>query len=229
MRRIKDNLSFILITACVALMPLFVGLILWNSLPDQMIVRFTFEGEPDSYASKGFVVFGIGLYMVAIHLFCTFVTGFGVKNEKGISDKLFKLLLCICPFISIFVTTLIYSTAMGYSLDVAFWMQIMLGIIYIVLGNYLPKARQNSVFGTRIKWTLESRKNWEHTHRFTGWIMCVLGLFFMISAFTGMLVNLGSELGIGFLVTIVVIFVLVSVLYSYIYYVKHGKDEDYYE
>lgn len=59
---------------------------------------------------------------------------------------------------SIVITTFIYATALGYKVNMPFVVLMLLGIIYIVLGNYLPKARQNHFFGVRIKWTLESKR-----------------------------------------------------------------------
>lgn len=230
MRKIKNNLVFFIISCVVALMPTLVGVIFWNQLPSELVTHYAFDGTPDGISSKVFTVFFVGLYMLGIHLFCSIITAMDKKDGRdGISDKVYKLCLCLCPAMSVFVSVVFYFPVLGYSLDVGFWAQIFIGLLYIVLGNYMPKARQNHFFGTRIKWTLESKKNWDHTHRFTGWILCILGAIFILSAVTGFMNALGEVLGMTFFIGINILFTFLSVGYSYVYKVNHEKEEDYYD
>ena len=127
---------------------------------------------------------------------------------------------------SIVITTFIYATALGYKVNMPFVVLMLLGIIYIVLGNYLPKARQNYFFGVRMKWTLESKKNWDHTNRFSAKIMVALGLIFIICAVLSIFVEMKAMLVVivcGSLIGAV----FAMILYSYLYYLKHNQDEDY--
>lgn len=41
-------------------------------------------------------------------------------------------------------------------------------LLFIVIGNYLPKIRQNNTIGIRIVWTLQDEENWNATHSFSG-------------------------------------------------------------
>ncbi len=51
-----------------------------------------------------------------------------------------------------------------------------LGLVFIVIGNYLPKTRFNYVMGIRNPWTLSSEDVWDRTHRVTGLLFILLGL-----------------------------------------------------
>lgn len=55
-------------------------------------------------------------------------------------------------------------------------MNIMLGLLFIVMGNILPKSEPNPVFGVRTTWTLSNRENWVVTARLTGRTWVIGGL-----------------------------------------------------
>ena len=52
----------LIITTIVSLSPVILGIALWNLLPDSMAIHFNVYNEPDNFASKGFVVFGLPLF-----------------------------------------------------------------------------------------------------------------------------------------------------------------------
>lgn len=58
----------------------------------------------------------------------------------------------------------------------------VLGLVFVVVGNYLPKAPQNWAFGVRTPWTLSSPRAWQATNRVGGWIFIVLGLGVAVAA-----------------------------------------------
>lgn len=60
--------SFI-VTSFVCLLPILLGIALWENLPDTMAIHFNINNEPDNFASKGFVVFGLPFLMVILQFF----------------------------------------------------------------------------------------------------------------------------------------------------------------
>jgi len=87
------------------------------------------------------------------------------------------------------------------------------GILFIVLGNYLPKTRQNWFLGIRTPWTLSSEYTWEKTHRLAGRLFFAVGFVCLVSAF------LVDGIGLVFLVTgCSVGTALISVIYSFFVY-----------
>lgn len=55
----------------------------------------------------------------------------------------------------------------------------------MLIGNYLPKCRQNYTMGIKLPWTLNSEENWERTHRFGGRMFVAAGICMIIAAFFG--------------------------------------------
>lgn len=207
---IKNNLKKIIISSLVILLPIIIGLVLWDKLPEQVPTHFNLEGEADGWSSKAFAVFGMPLFLLAMHLVCVIGTSLDPKN-KNINGKPFNLVLWIVPVISFVCCALIYSVALGCEINVATYMCTFIGIVLILVGNYLPKCRQNYTIGIKIPWTLNDEENWNKTHRFAGklWVIC------------GIATVLFAVLGIAwfFFVTLVPI-IAFPMIYSYVLYRK---------
>jgi uncharacterized membrane protein len=58
-----------------------------------------------------------------------------------------------------------------------------MGILFIIIGNYLPKIKQNYFVGIKIPWTLTSVDNWDKTHKFGGKCFMICGLVILLEAF----------------------------------------------
>jgi uncharacterized membrane protein len=58
------------------------------------------------------------------------------------------------------------------------------GVLLLVLGNVLGKARHNAAFGVRTPWTLADPRVWDKTHRFVGRGWVLGGLALIAIAFT---------------------------------------------
>lgn len=135
------------------------------------------------------------------------------RNRETQSRKAVGLLFWIMPAVSLLtggVTAMLQQgarTASGLSPVMAMGF----GLLFIVLGNYMPKFRQNSYMGIRVKWTMESEANWNATHRFGGkvWVAggfaCLAGAMLPVRA-----------MGVVFPLVLAAI-VLLPIAYSYRY------------
>ena len=54
--------------------------------------------------------------------------------------------------------------------------------MFIGLGNYMPKLKQNYTIGIKVPWTLNSEENWNMTHRMAGKVYVVAGVISIIIA-----------------------------------------------
>lgn len=211
---IKKHLKTIIITSVITLTPMIVGLILWDKLPAEIPTHFNFNNEPDSYSSKAFAVFGLPLFMLAMHIVCIFATKADPKNNN-ISDKVLTLILYIVPVVSILMSSMIYPTALGKEIAVGTITMIFVGLVFVIIGNYLPKCKQSYTIGIKLPWTLEDSENWAKTHSLAGKLWVICGLVVMATAFL--------ESPYVFL-PVALIMVLVPTAYSYILF-KKKKDK----
>lgn len=207
--------AMVFITAIVILIPMFVGLILWNQLPNEIAIHFDTSGNADNYCYKGLAIFGIPLFILAAQFFCLFMTAHDPKG-KNISDKIYKLVIWICPICSMIGGIIMYSDALDVPFPVFSILQAVIGIAIILIGNFLPKSRQNYTIGIRLPWTLNDKENWNSTHRFAGKVWIAGGLILVINAFLN-----------NWIISLVVILFLVVIpcIYSFTYHKKHKNVE----
>jgi uncharacterized membrane protein len=110
---------------------------------------------------------------------------------------------------------LLQAAVLGAALGAPFEMGRMVlggvGILFLALGNYLPRLRSNWWMGIRTPWTLDNEEVWRRTHRLGGWsfalggLLCVLGALLLPVEVAGIvgLCSLGAA-------------AVVPVVYSYV-------------
>lgn len=207
---IRRNLKVLIITSVIILLPILAGVILWNQLPEQIPSHWNAVGEIDGWSSKPFTVFGMPLLLLAFQWLCVLGTSADPK-KKNHPQKILHLVLWIIPVLSILLHTLVYAMALGKAVRVEVVMPVFIGLLLAIVGNYLPKCKQNYTIGIKIPWTLNSEENWNRTHRFAGRLWVVCGLIIMLTGFFG---------GFWVFLPIVLLMVLVPFVYSYVLHRK---------
>lgn len=87
------------------------------------------------------------------------------------------------------------------------------GLLFFVLGNSLPKVKQNSTIGIRVKWSLENEENWNATHRFAGKVWVAGGLLAMACALLP-----ANERTMVLFTVVILVLAFAPMAYSYRYY-----------
>lgn len=208
---IKSNKAKLIITSVVILIPIIIGLFLWDDLPDIIATHWGTDNEANGFSSKAVGVFGLPVFLLAIHWLCVFATRFD-KKSKNINPKIFSLVLWICPALSILMSAIVYSAAVGKELKVGFIVILFMGILLILIGNYLPKCKQSYTMGIKLPWTLENEENWNKTHRFAGVLWVIGGILIIATAIFESPIIFGIIVGV---------MIIIPIIYSYMYYKKH--------
>ena len=207
---IRKNLKVLILTSVVILLPILAGVILWNQLPEQIPSHWNAAGEIDGWSSKPFAVLGMPLILLAMQWLCAAVTLADPKKNNH-SGKILHLVLWIIPVLNAVLSVLTYAAAMGTDVRMEVVMPVFIGLLLAIIGNYLPKCKQNYTIGIKIPWTLNSEENWNKTHRFAGWLWVVCGLVIMLTGFFG---------GFWIFLGVVLLMVLAPFIYSYMLHRK---------
>jgi len=207
---IKKNLKTMIITSIIILLPMVAGLILWNQLPDEMATHFDSNGEANGWSSKPFAVIGLPFILLALHWFCVFFTGTDPKKQN-IQDKMMIIVLWICPVVSIVGSGSIYVYALDNSVNTTLTGMLLLGSMFLVIGNYMPKMKQSYTLGIKLSWTLNSEENWNRTHRLGGRVWMIGGIVVIVASFLEWSWIIGA--------TIIAV-ALIPVVYSYMLFRK---------
>ncbi|MBR3147690.1 MAG: SdpI family protein [Eubacterium sp.] len=210
---LKENRKTLIITSLVTIIPAVIGAVLWDRLPDVMATHFGLDNTPDGFSNKVFTVFGIPAIMLALLWACAFITAHDPKKQN-ISRKMFSLVLWIIPVISLLMAAILYPYNLGYRMDMTFIMGIVIGLMFVITGNYMPKARRNYTIGIKVPWTLADDDNWDRTHRLAGFVWVAGGLSVLAMTFMG-IGNLAAVI-----ISVTVIMVLIPVVYSFVLYLN---------
>ncbi len=205
---IRKNLKTMIITSLVILLPILLGISLWDELPDKIATHWGPDGSADGWSSKPFAVFFMPIILLALHWICAIVTSADPKKQN-IEGKPLKLVLWICPLISIFLGVMMYGQSLGKGLNVAFVSIIFFGILFMVIGNFMPKCKHNYTVGIKVPWTLNDEENWNATHRFAGKVWVIGGAVLVLTSFL-------KNFILFFIITLVM--AIVPIVYSYLYY-----------
>lgn len=206
----KKYRKTMIITSLITVSPILIGLLLWNRLPEQLPTHFDSNGEVNGWSSKPFAVFGIPLFLLLCQWFCIFGMSYDPKKHN-ISDKMKKLVLWIVPVAALICNLSCYASALGIDVGIEVIVSALLGVLFILVGNYLPKSKQSYTVGIKLPWTLNNEENWCKTHRMAGWLWMAGGVVMFINAF----------LKFSWLPTIALfIMVLLPMIYSFLLYKK---------
>lgn len=207
------------ITTAITLLPILIGLILWNRLPEQLPSHWGLSGEVDGWSSKVQAVFVMPCILAAAQIFVMVMIAIDPK-KKHIHRKLMLASLWIIPMLSVVLNAATYMIALGRKINITVIIMILLGVLFIVFGNYMPKLQQNYTVGFRVPWTLNNEENWICTHRFGGKVFMAEGILLII---IGLLTNWIGETA-AFIVLMVVVLGGAGITTGYSYWlfkVKH--------
>lgn len=211
---IKRNKWKILVSFAIILIPMLVGLILWNRLPERIPTHWGPSGTVDGWSGKGMAVFGLPGLLLILQAVCLGATALDPKN-KDQTDKVFNIVIFIVPGVSVVAMALVYAVALGLEIHVVNWVMAAVSALVIALGNYLPKCKPNYTIGIKVPWTLESAENWVATHRLAGKIWVAGGFVMLAASFAP------GEAPILIIIVSAALMGFIPVLYSYLYYKKH--------
>jgi uncharacterized membrane protein len=198
--------SYLFIVAAVG-----VTAFLYPSLPDAVPSHWNIRGEVDGYLSKPWGVIILPLSAILVFVVMRLIP---VISPKGYRTESFANVVHIFQvamvgFMSI-VAILVLLAASGVNVPMNESIFAMLGVMFMVIGNYLGKTRKNFFLGIRTPWTLASDEVWGRTHRLAGRLFILQGLI--------MLSGVLFEIPIAVLIGMVGVIVVVPVVYSYVVY-----------
>ena len=158
----------------------------------------------------------VNVFFVVTDCALVAITFYDNRNRQQ-SRKIIGMTMWIIPIITLLYNGIARLVNMGADMENLFMAVIYYGtgLLFMVIGNYLPKVKQNNTIGIRVVWSLMDEENWNATHRFSGKI-------WVASSILCMLCGLFAESIAALVLYIVSIMAaaIISVLYSYLFYKK---------
>ena len=200
-----------LLSSLCILLPIPLGLLLLDRFPEQLATHFDLSGQADGWSEPLGSIFLTPLLFLATQWLCIGLFALDRRNRDQ-HPKLMATVLWLMPLLSIMVSLVTYALALDWDVSVPGLMTACFGIMFLLLGNYMPKSRPNRTIGIRVPWTLQDDENWVATHRFGGRLWFFGGLILLPAAL------LPDRLCLSILVVVLVVLSVGSTLYSYLFY-----------
>lgn len=175
----KHVFPVLLILATAAL-----WLVFYSKLPAELPIHWNAKGEIDNYMSKsGAMLINLGI-MVAMHLLLQWLPKIDPKKENYKSFSRSYSMINAALFIFLFlVNVVIILIGLGYDLSMNTFMPIVLGALFVVIGNYMQQVKPNYFVGIKTPWTLANETVWRKTHRFSSKLFVAAGFIVLLTIF----------------------------------------------
>jgi immunity protein, SdpI family len=183
----------------------------YSRLPERVPVHWGISGDADRYGSRIEGAFLIPALMIAIFFLMQW---FPSRDPRYANILKFRhaydtVVASTIAFMGV-IHVLALGSSLGWRVDMTTVVLVGIGALFMLLGNLLPLARSNFIFGIRTPWTLSSDTVWTRSHRVGGYAMVAAGLVTIVSAF------LGRPLGIAVALLSLLTAGIVPVVYSYL-------------
>jgi uncharacterized membrane protein len=196
-------ISIVLLAAYVAWM--------YAALPDPMPTHWNAAGQADDYMPKlqgAVVLAAVPAFIFAIFKLIPVVSPRGFRTESF--TGVLNILMTASVVFGSVIGVVTIQAALGANFNISTIVMVAVGLLLMVLGNFMGKVRKNFFIGIRTPWTLASDEVWAKTHRLGGWCLVIAGAAMALLAVLAPTVE--------WIIYIVVAMALIPVVYSYVAY-----------
>ena len=173
--RVDKKSLFLSVAIC--LLPILIGVYYYDALPEQIAVHFNVSGEPDDFVSKTRAIIDLPIFFAIVQVIISLVVDFDKTPKKGA-----LIIKGIVPLISVLVQGGLIAYALDNNFNVTKLTALVIGILFIVLGNYLPKKEFWGKYNFNL-FGLEKGVNEQKVVRVYALYMTFSGVVIFISGF----------------------------------------------
>lgn len=204
-----------LLSVIVALLPLAYLIYSWNLIPNKIPTHWNVQGEIDGWGTKTdlvWIVLMITVFVYAILLILPKIDP--KKNLEKMGNKYHSLKLSMLLIMSAIAIMFVYSAG-HQNVQMGTFLLLLMGFLFMVLGNYFKTIKPNYFLGIRTPWTLESETVWKDTHTLSGKIWFLGGLAIVAASLV-----FETPTTFKVLISVTIVMAIIPILYSYLRFNK---------
>ena len=199
----------------IVLLPFIYLAYIWNSLPEQVPMHWNLKGEIDDWGSKYSLIGLAFLLPVFTYVLMLVIPKIDPKKSmESMGGKYNQFKFILVAFMS-FVVLVVMYISINQKLSNPNMIVILVGTLFVFMGNYFKVIKQNYFIGIKTPWTLENEEVWKLTHLLAGKMWVIGGIIIVICSLI-----LPENINFYFLISITAVISIVPIVYSYLIYKK---------
>ena len=204
---IKKEIPLLIIVS----LPFMYLAYIWKELPEKVPMHWNIKGEIDRFGDKLELILIPILLPLLTYIIFLVVPKIDPKNKiKKMGNKYQHIKILLTTFMSILALFIIYS-AKNQSFTNPNYIVLLIGILYIILGNYFKTIKANYFIGIKTPWTLENETVWKETHKLGGKMWFIGGFIIVLSSLL-----LEKQTNFTLFIVITAIITIIPIIYSYL-------------
>ena len=208
----------LIVSAVFFLVAVIAAVWLYPQLPAQMPTHWDLQGHVNGSMPRFWGAAFPALMILALGMLTPLLPRISPRRfEITPFAHVYAIVMLATQGVMLVVGLAVLLSGAGYALPMPAIAMLSVGVLLMVLGNYMGKLRKNFFIGIRTPWTLASDAVWERTHRLGGWLLMLTGLVTMI----GVLIGAPAWLAL----TVIVAAVLIPCAHSFRVYRRLGGND----
>lgn len=204
----------LVVTALFVLIAIAVGVWLYPHLPERVPIHWDLAGNANGWGSPFWAVAVWPLLIAGIGGLTVVLPAISPRKfEITPFASTYQFLMLVLQAFLLVVGISAMLAGAGYPVPIPFIATLAVGVLLMVIGNYMGKLRKNFFIGVRTPWTLASDAVWERTHRMGGWVFMAAGVAWIVVALA-----VAPQRAAWWLLAIVLVAAAIPCAYSYIAY-----------
>ena len=172
------------LTIIIGVLPLLLTVVIWPWLADVVPVHYGIDGAADRYDSKytllimPVITLGLAIFFVVWPRYMDTSEPLHQANLR-VLERIMVPMVLVLTALNVIIVWMAYAqvTQMYTSTwPVPRFIGGLISVLFVVIGNVLPKTKRNHWIGVRMPWTLASDENWYKTHRLAGYLYAGAGI-----------------------------------------------------
>ncbi len=167
--------------AIASILSLVGTVVAYFYLPDTIPLHWDFEGRIDNWGPR-WSILALGCLPLGVAVLMAWLPRLDPRRESYVKHaKTYEILQVLLVLMMMGLVWITVAAALGSSVDVSLAIRILIGILFIGMGNYLGRLKRNYFVGIRTPWALADDEVWRLSHRRGALVFVIIGASFLLS------------------------------------------------
>ncbi|UTX17428.1 SdpI family protein [Bacillus velezensis] len=172
-----------LFSAGIIVLTVFTWVCTYSSLPDNLATHWGLNGSANDYQTKANAMTMLIGIMIILYILMVLTPKIDPKNNYKTFTRPYMAIFNTMFAVLFVINLMTILTGLGYDLSISYLGNFIVGVIFMVFGNFIQIVKPNFFLGIRTPWTLSSERVWKDTHRVSSKIFVLAGILMMLAAF----------------------------------------------